>query len=133
MRGPYGKLWTELFPSFYGPSAKRARAMKTGKEKTRIHNLPYGPSKRGLVRCLLYGFVDFSGKGTNSFDVLTELEVRTAAYRPGIEQSQHAKSVSHIIQLSPEPLVTDTEGGNCFSICQISEWIWRISVLNALK
>ena len=24
MRGPYGKLWTEFFPSFYGPSAKRA-------------------------------------------------------------------------------------------------------------
>ena len=22
--GPYGKLWTEFFPSFYGPSAKRA-------------------------------------------------------------------------------------------------------------
>ena len=21
---PYGKLWTEFFPSFYGPSAKRA-------------------------------------------------------------------------------------------------------------
>ena len=26
-----------------------------------------------------------------------ELEVRTATYRPGIDQSQHAKSVSHII------------------------------------
>ena len=24
MRGPYGKLWTEFFPSFYGPSAERA-------------------------------------------------------------------------------------------------------------
>ena len=24
VRGPYGKLWTEFFPSFYGPSAKRA-------------------------------------------------------------------------------------------------------------
>ena len=23
VRGPYGKLWTEVFPSFYGPSAKR--------------------------------------------------------------------------------------------------------------
>ena len=22
--GPYGKLWTEFFPSFYGPSSKRA-------------------------------------------------------------------------------------------------------------
>ena len=24
VRGPYSKLWTEFFPSFYGPSAKRA-------------------------------------------------------------------------------------------------------------
>ena len=24
VRGLYGKLWTEFFPSFYGPSAKRA-------------------------------------------------------------------------------------------------------------
>ena len=23
VRGPYSKLWTEFFPSFYGPSAKR--------------------------------------------------------------------------------------------------------------
>ena len=30
-------------------------------------------------------------------------------------------------------LSTDTEENNCFSICPISEWIWRISVFNALK
>ena len=37
-------------PSFFLPfmaQALRAWAMKTRKEKTRIHNLPYGPSKRG--------------------------------------------------------------------------------------
>ena len=37
-------------PSFFIPfmaQARSARAMKTRKEKTRIHNLPYGPSKRG--------------------------------------------------------------------------------------
>ena len=28
-----------------------------------------------------------------------ELEVRTATYGPGIDQSQHAKSVNHIIKL----------------------------------
>ena len=28
-----------------------------------------------------------------------ELEVRTATYGPGIDQSQHAKAVSHIIKL----------------------------------
>ena len=37
-------------PSFFLPfmaQARSARAMKTRKEKTRIHNLPYGLSKRG--------------------------------------------------------------------------------------
>ena len=50
-------------PSFFLPfmaQARSARAMKTRKEKTRIHNLPYGPRTR-LIRCLLYGFVDYSG------------------------------------------------------------------------
>ena len=35
-------------PSFFLPfmaQARSARAMKTRKEKTKIHNLPYGPSK----------------------------------------------------------------------------------------
>ena len=35
-----------------------------------------------------------------SFDILTsdqELKVRTATYGPEIDQSQHAKSVSHIL------------------------------------
>ena len=44
---PYGKLWTEFFLSFM-IQARSAQAMETKKEKkTRIHNLPYGPSKRG--------------------------------------------------------------------------------------
>ena len=53
-----------------------------------------------LRRCFLYGFVDYSGKGTKLFDVLAgdqEPEVRTATYGPEINQSQHAKSVGHII------------------------------------
>ena len=47
---------------------------------------------------VLYGFVDYSGKGMKSFDVLTgdqskELEVRTVTYMygPEIDQSQHTK------------------------------------------
>ena len=54
-----------------------------------------------LIRCLLYGFVDYFGKRTKSFNVLTsdqELEVRAASYGPEIDQSEHAKSVSHIIK-----------------------------------
>ena len=35
-----------------------------------------------------------------------ELEVRTATYGPGIDQSQHGKSVSHLIKL-----LTDRKGG----------------------
>ena len=37
-------------PSFFLPfmaQARSVRAMKTRKEETRIHNLPYGLSKRG--------------------------------------------------------------------------------------
>ena len=46
-------------------------------------------------------FVDYSGKRTKSFDVLTrdrELEVRTVTYGPDheIDQSLRAKSVSHM-------------------------------------
>ena len=43
-----------------------------------------------FFHCLLYGFVDNSGKGTNLFEVLTddcELEVRTATYGPEVNQS----------------------------------------------
>ena len=84
MRGPYGKLWTEFFPSFYGPSAKRAgHENREGKKKdpylavrieqTRLagHENREGKNKdpylavrieqTRLIRCLLYGFVDYSG------------------------------------------------------------------------
>ena len=53
-----------------------------------------------LIGCLINGFVDYFGKETKSFDVLSgyqELEVRTTSYGPEIDQSQRTKSVSHII------------------------------------
>ena len=37
---------SSFFPSFYSPSAKRA-GHENKEGKTGIHNLPYGPSKRG--------------------------------------------------------------------------------------
>ena len=46
--------------------------------------------------------VDYSGKGTESLDVLTgdqELEVCTSTYGPVNDRSQHTKSVSHIIRI----------------------------------
>ena len=54
-----------------------------------------------LIRCLLYGFVNYYRKGTKLFDILTddkELEVRKVAYGLEIDQSQHPKSVSRIMK-----------------------------------
>ena len=70
-------------PSFFLPfmaQARSARAMKTKKEKARVHNLPYGLSKTRLIRCLLYGFVDYSGfekviESWRSVRLLTDLEL----------------------------------------------------------
>ena len=60
MQGPYGKLWTEFFPSFNGPSAKRAgNENKEGKNEDPL--LAVQTEQTRLIRCLLYGFVDYSG------------------------------------------------------------------------
>ena len=70
MRGPYGKLWTEFFPSFYGQSAKRAgHENKEGKSED--PQLAARTEQKKLIRCLLFGFFDYSGKTRKSFDVLT--------------------------------------------------------------
>ena len=54
------QVWTEFFPSFYGPSAKRAgHENKEGKNED-----PYfavRTEQTRLIRCLLYGFVHYSG------------------------------------------------------------------------
>ena len=100
MRVPYGKLWTEFFPSFHGPSAKRV-----GHENKEVRERGSTTCSRTkqtrLIRCLLYGFVDYSGKITKLSDVVTcdrEMKVCKATYEPQIDQSQHTKSVSHIIR-----------------------------------
>ena len=64
-----------------------------------------GRKKRGSITCR----TDRANKANKMFIIWLcrlfrfwkgdrELEVRTATYRPGIDQSQHAKSVSHIIR-----------------------------------
>ena len=53
------------------------------------------------------------GKERNHFDVLTgdqELEVRTATYGPEVDQSKHAKSVSHIVR---DDNINSREGAHC--------------------
>ena len=53
-----------------------------------------------LIRCILYGFVEYSGKETKSLNVLTgdqELEDHMATYGPEIDESQHVKLASNII------------------------------------
>ena len=82
--------------------ARSARARKQGRKKNEDPRLVVRTEQTRLVRCLLYDFVDYSGKRTKSFDVLRsdqELEVRTATYGPEIDQSQRTKSASHIINL----------------------------------
>ena len=57
-------------PSFFLPfmaqvwSALSARAMQTRKEKNEDPQLAVQTEQTRLIRCLLYGFVDYSGKGT---------------------------------------------------------------------
>ena len=60
MRGSYGKLWTEIFPSFNGPSAKRA-GYENKEGKNEDPQLVVRTEQTRLIRCLLYGFVDYSG------------------------------------------------------------------------
>ena len=90
----------EVRTASYGPSyllpfmaqARSAQAMKTRKEK------------RGSITCQ----TDWANEANKMFIIWLwwlfrfwkgdrELEVRTATYGPGIDQSQHAKSFSHII------------------------------------
>ena len=83
-------------PSFFLPfmaQARSARPIKTKKEKTRIHNLPSDRANKAnkmFIIWLCWLFRVWKGDW--------ELEVRTATYWPGIDQSQHTKSVSHIIK-----------------------------------
>ena len=74
--------------------------MKTRKEKSEDPLIAVRTEQTRLIRSLLHGFVDNSGKRTKPFEVLVgdqELLVRTATYGPEIDQSQHVKSVSHKI------------------------------------
>ena len=76
MQDPYGKLWTEFFPSFYGPSAKRASNInKEGKKEDTERT-----EHTRLIRCLLmaYGFVDYSSFEKDD----GEQEIRVATYGP---------------------------------------------------
>ena len=83
----------QFFPSFLGPSAKRAG--HENKEENEDLKLAVRTEQTRLMICLLYGFLDYSEKGTKLFDSLIsdqELGVRTATYGPEFDQTQHAKS-----------------------------------------
>ena len=92
VRGPYGKLWTEFFSFLLWPKREARRPWKQGRKK------------RGSITCC----TDRANEANKMFIIWLcrlfrfwkggrELAVRTATYGPGIDQSQHAKSVSHII------------------------------------
>ena len=85
VRGPYGKLWTKFFLSFYGPSAKRTgHENKEGKNED-----PYfavRTEQMRLIRCLLYGFVNYSSfekvvENKRSIRLLTDLELTNHSTR----------------------------------------------------
>ena len=94
VRGPYGKLWTEFFSFLLWPKREARRPWKQGRKK------------RGSITC----HTDWANEANKMFIIWLcwlfrfwkgnrELEVRMATYGPGIDQSQHTKSVSHIINL----------------------------------
>ena len=88
----------QVFSSFYGSNAKCA-GYENKEGKNEDPQLAVRSEQMRLIRCVLYGFVNYSGKGTNSFDLLREPEVCTATYGPEIHdlQSQRMKSISHMI------------------------------------
>ena len=99
-------------PSFFLPfmaQAQSARALKERKEKNEYGQITCVRTEQtGLKRCLLCGFVDYFGKGTRLFYVLVgnrDQEIRMATYGPGINQSQHARSVDHIIIITAIAIV----------------------------
>ena len=74
-----------VFPSFYGPSAERA-----GHENTEGKNedpyLAVRTEQTRLIRCLLYGFVDYSDfakviESWRSVRLLTDLELTNHSTR----------------------------------------------------
>ena len=103
MRGPYGKLWTEFFSFLLWPKREVRGPWKEGRKKrgsiTCRTNRANEANKMFIIwLCWLFRF----WKGDR------ELEVRTATYGPGIDQSQHAKSVSHIIICSNNNIYNNT-------------------------
>ena len=75
-----------------------------------------------------------SGKEQNHFMFWLvsdqELEVHTATYRPGIDQSQHVKSVSHIILSLIEQFFNKIN--TIFNNTQVLKMLW-IENFNAMR
>ena len=57
-----------------------------------------------------------------------ELEVRTAAYGPGIDQSQHAKSVSHIVIFNTLAILS-----SCFFLYLVSSFTFKRSEVRTVN
>ena len=115
-----------VFAFLLWPKRKARRPWKQGRKKRGSITCPTDWANEAnkmfiLWLCWLFRF----WKGDR------ELEVRTATYGPGIDQSQHAKSVSHIINQDIHRATnaarwiswafTDTEVNNNVSIYPTSE------------
>ena len=93
MRGPHGKLWTEFFSFLLWPKREARGPWKQGRNERGSITCPTdwaNEANKMFITWLCWLFRFWNGD--------RELEVRTATYGPGIDQSQHAKSLSHIIK-----------------------------------
>ena len=93
-----------------------------------------GRKKRGSITCL----TDRANETNKMFIIWLcwlfrfwigdrKLEVRTATYGPGIDQSQHAKSVSHIIK---QLIHRSNFGIPCAVHCLISLWVDPVNFIS---
>ena len=89
VRGPYGKLGTEFF---FLPFMRTRKEKKRGSITCRADRANEA-TKMFIICMALFTILESSALSAGD----QELEVRTATYGPEIDQSQHAKSVSHII------------------------------------
>ena len=113
VRGPYGKLSTEFFPFLLWPKREVHGSWKQGRKK-RGSIICQTDQANEVNKVFIIWLCWLFRKGTGIFDVLTgdqELEVRTATYGPRIDQSQHARSVSHITRVRGGVLPYSLGGG----------------------
>ena len=91
VRGLNGKLWTEFFSFLLWPKRKARRPSKQGRKKRGSITCRTDRADEAHKMFIIWLFII---PGKERIGVLRELEVLTTTYRPEVDQSQSAKSVS---------------------------------------